>query len=67
MKNLTKVWLVVVGAPLALVSSAYAAVPTDISGMVTDSTTVWGTIKTLKVEIFVFGVLLFIAAKIRGK
>lgn len=54
-------------ALLATGALALAEVPTEISGLVTDATTVFGTVKTLVLSIVTFFVLLWVVKKVRAR
>jgi len=52
---------------VSLASEAQAAVPTEITGMLTDVDTVFGDVKTTVLAIVGFFLLLWIVKKVRGK
>lgn len=52
---------------VAAANAAEAAVDTDIQGIVTDASTLWGTVKTLIVGIVAVMIGLWVVKKIRGR
>jgi len=54
-------------AAMVLASHAHAAVPTEIDGMITDATTLWGDVKEFVIGVVIFFTLLAIAKRVRRK
>lgn len=59
--------LVVAGLALAGASLGHAAVDTELSGAVTDTTTFWGTVYDLKLAIMIAGIGLAFLAKVKSR
>jgi len=64
MKTFTKLVLSI-GALLGAVVAVHAAVPVEITSMVTDATTVWESVKVFILAVMVFGILVRVAMKMK--
>lgn len=59
--------VVAVAGVTVLAATGHAAVDTELSGAVTDTTTFWGTVYDLKLAILIAGVGLAFLAKLKGR
>ena len=66
MNKYIKVLLTVL-ALLIGVTMAHAAVDTDITAMTTDATTVFGSVKALKISVVGFGILIAFVKLVKGR
>jgi len=59
--------LVLAAVVLGASTLAQAAVSTELSGLVTDMTTYWGTIQTLVLAVVVFGIGIAFAKRLKSR
>lgn len=60
-------WALILAVIFGSMSSAYATVPTELTDLVTDATSFFGSVKTLVLSVVVFFILLGFASLIKRK